>query len=67
VTVSTGPPTVMVPNVLEDTVSQATTALQNAGLVVAGVQGNPNGTVMGTIPATGQTVQRGSNVTILAH
>jgi beta-lactam-binding protein with PASTA domain len=67
VTVSTGPPTTTVPNVLDDTVSQATTTLSNAGLVVAGVQGNPNGTVMGTIPATGQTVQKGSNVTILAH
>jgi beta-lactam-binding protein with PASTA domain len=34
---------------------------------VAGVQGNPNGTVKGTIPPTGATVQKGSSVTILAH
>jgi eukaryotic-like serine/threonine-protein kinase len=67
VTVSTGPPTTTVPNVLDDTVSQATTTLQGAGLTVAGVQGNPNGTVMGTQPATGTTVPTGSSVTILAH
>ena len=41
--------------------------LQNDGLVVAGVQGNPNGTVVGTEPPTGATVPTGSNVTILAH
>jgi eukaryotic-like serine/threonine-protein kinase len=67
VTVSTGPPTVQVPNVIGETVPQATTNLQNAGLNVAGVQGNPNGTAQGTIPATYQTVPTGSSVTILAH
>jgi beta-lactam-binding protein with PASTA domain len=67
VTVSTGPPTTTVPNVLGDTVTQATTALQNDGLVVAGVQGNPNGTVVGTQPPTNNTVPTGSSVTILAH
>jgi beta-lactam-binding protein with PASTA domain len=67
VTISTGPPTVAIPNVLGDTVSQATTALQGQGLVVAGVQGNPNGTVQGTQPATGTVVDTGSSVTILAH
>jgi eukaryotic-like serine/threonine-protein kinase len=67
VTVSSGPPTTTVPNVLGDLVGQATDALQNAGLVPAGVQGNPNGTVKGTIPPTGATVQKGSSVTILSH
>jgi eukaryotic-like serine/threonine-protein kinase len=67
VTVSTGPPTVQVPNVIGDSVTQATTVLQNAGLNVAGVQGNPNGTAQGTVPATYQTVPTGSSVTILAR
>ncbi len=67
VTVSTGPPTVQVPNVIGETVSQATTTLQNQGLTVAGVQGNPNGTAAGTSPATNTTVNAGSSVTILAH
>jgi beta-lactam-binding protein with PASTA domain len=67
VTVSTGPPTVQVPNVIGDSVSQATTALQNAGLNVAGVQGNPNGTAQGTQPPTTATVPTGSSVTILTH
>jgi eukaryotic-like serine/threonine-protein kinase len=67
VTVSSGPPTTTVSNVLGDIVSQATVTLQNDGLVVAGVQGNPNGTVVGTEPPTGATVPTGSNVTILAH
>jgi serine/threonine-protein kinase len=67
VTVSTGPPTTTVPNVLGDTVMQATNTLQGDGLVVSGVQGNPNGTVNGTVPATGTTVPTGSSVQILAH
>jgi serine/threonine-protein kinase len=67
VTVSTGPPTTTVPNVLDDTVPQATTTLQGDGLTVSGVQGNPTGTVTGTVPATGTTVPTGSSVQILAH
>jgi serine/threonine-protein kinase len=67
VTVSSGPPTVMVPNVLGDTVSQASTVLTNAGLVVSGVSGNPNGIVRGTDPPTGATVPTGSSVQILTH
>jgi serine/threonine-protein kinase len=67
VTVSSGPPTVVVPNVFDDTVSQATTALQTAGLNVTGVHGNPNGTVDGTDPPQGTTVDTGSAITINAH
>jgi serine/threonine protein kinase/beta-lactam-binding protein with PASTA domain len=67
VTVSSGPPVTNVPNVLGDTVSQATTTLQNDDLVPSGVQGNPNGTVVGTNPPTNTTVQKGSSVQILAH
>jgi serine/threonine-protein kinase len=65
--VSTGPPTTQVPNVIGDSVSAATTALQDDGLDVTGVQGNPNGTAVGTDPATGQTVLVGSPVQILAQ
>jgi beta-lactam-binding protein with PASTA domain len=64
VTVSSGPPTVLVPNVFGDTVSQATTVLQNAGLNVDQVNGNPNGTVRSTNPAIGSTVPVGDDVTI---
>jgi eukaryotic-like serine/threonine-protein kinase len=62
VNVSTGPPTTKVPNVLQDTVSQATTALQSAGLTVSGVSGSPNNNVVGTQPSIGSTVPTGSSV-----
>jgi serine/threonine-protein kinase len=67
VSVSTGPPTTQVQNVIGDSVTQATSVLQGQGLDVTGVQGNPNGTAMGTDPATGTTVPVGSAVTILAQ
>jgi serine/threonine-protein kinase len=67
VTVSKGPPTTTVPNVYGDTVSQATTTLQDDGLTVSGVQGNPNGTATGTDPPGGTTVPTGSSVQIQAH
>ncbi len=62
VNVSTGPPTTTVPNVLQDTVSQATTALQNDGLTVSGVSGSPNNKVVGTQPSIGSTVPVGSSI-----
>jgi beta-lactam-binding protein with PASTA domain len=67
VTVSTGPPTTTVPNVIGDTVSQATTAIEAAGLTASGVQGNPNGTVVGTQPSVGSTVPTSSSVELYAH
>jgi eukaryotic-like serine/threonine-protein kinase len=67
VNVSTGPPTTTVPNVLQDTVSQATSALQSAGLTVSGVSGNPNNNVVGTQPSIGSTVQTGSAVQLFTH
>ncbi len=67
VNVSTGPPTVAVPDVQGDSVAQATTALQGAGLTPSGVKGNPSGTVTGTDPAIGQTVPVGSSVQLLTH
>jgi beta-lactam-binding protein with PASTA domain len=67
VTVSTGPPTTTVPNVIGDTVSQATTVIEQQGLTASGVQGNPNGTVVGTQPSVGSTVDTGSSVELFAH
>ncbi|MGO8863803.1 MAG: protein kinase domain-containing protein [Acidimicrobiales bacterium] len=67
VTVSSGPPMIPVPNVLDDTVAQATAALQAAGLTVSGVDGNPTGPVVGTDPGEGTSVTLGSSVTILAQ
>ena len=67
VTVSTGPPTVAIPNVIGDTIAQATATLQGAGLVVAGVSGDPSKMAKGTSPATGTVVPTGSSVTILTH
>ena len=67
VNVSTGPPTVQVPNVLDDTVTQATTALEGAGLSVSGVSGSPNNNVVGTQPSIGSTVNTGSSVQLFTH
>jgi eukaryotic-like serine/threonine-protein kinase len=67
VNVSTGPPTVQIPNVQGDTVQQATAALQGAGLNPSGVQGNPTGTVVGTQPSIGSTVPTGSSVQLFSQ
>jgi eukaryotic-like serine/threonine-protein kinase len=67
VNVSTGPPTVQVPNVQGQSVSQATSALQAAGLGVSGVSGNPSNNVQGTQPAAGSTAQVGSSVQLITH
>jgi beta-lactam-binding protein with PASTA domain len=67
VTVSSGPATVQIPNVIGDSVTQAAGVLTQAGLVVSGVTGNPNGVVRGTDPPTGTTVDTGSSVQILTH
>jgi serine/threonine-protein kinase len=65
VTVSSGPPTTTVPNVFDDTVEQATNALESAGLSVGGVTGNPNNPVVGTVPSQGSTVPTGSSVQLV--
>ncbi len=67
VTVSTGPPTTTVPNVIQDTVAQATTALQNDGLSVSGVSGDPSHKVTGTQPSVGSTVPTGSSIQLFTH
>jgi serine/threonine-protein kinase len=62
VNVSTGPPTTTVPNVTDDTVAQATSALQQDGLSVSGVSGDPSHKVIGTQPSEGSTVPTGSSI-----
>jgi beta-lactam-binding protein with PASTA domain len=62
-TVSSGPPTTVIPaSIVGMGVAQAVATLQAAGLTVSGVQGNPVGTVTGTTPGVGTTVQVGSAV-----
>ncbi len=65
VVVSTGPPMVQVPDVSGLPISEAATRLSSSGLTVAGVQGNPVNVVQRTSPAAGQTVRRGSEVTLV--
>ncbi len=67
VTVSTGPPTTTVPDVIGDSVSQATSALQQDGLSVSGVSGSPNNNVTGTQPSVGSTVDTGSSIQLFTH
>jgi serine/threonine-protein kinase len=67
VDVSTGPPTTTVPNVIGDSVSQATSVLQQGGLNVSGVSGSPNNNVIGTQPAVGTTVPTGSPIQLYTH
>jgi serine/threonine-protein kinase len=62
--VSTGPPTVQVPNVSGDTVAAAQTALQAAGLKLGQVYGPSGGRVFATVPEPGTTVNVGSSVNL---
>ncbi len=64
-TVSKGPPTVPVPSVAGLSVVDAGNKLEAAGLVVSGTQGSPTKPVVGTSPAAGTTVRKGSAVTIV--
>jgi serine/threonine-protein kinase len=67
VNVSTGPPTTKVPDVKSDSVQEATDALQQAGLSVSGVSGDPSHNVVGTQPSVGSTVPTGSSVQLFTH
>jgi serine/threonine-protein kinase len=67
VNVSTGPPTTTVPDVKGDSVQQATAALQEQGLSVSGVSGDPSHNVVGTQPSVGSTVPTGSSVQLFTH
>ncbi|MGH9114266.1 MAG: PASTA domain-containing protein, partial [Acidimicrobiales bacterium] len=65
VNVSKGPDLVAVPDVRDDTVSQASQVLSNDGFQVSGVTGNPTANVTGTSPGAGTMLRRGSAVQIL--
>ena len=62
--VSSGPPTVQVPNLSGDTVAQAEAALQSHGLQVGLVFGPAHGNVFATVPEPGTTVNEGSSVNL---
>ena len=68
--VSTGPPTVAVPDVRHDTQAQAQTAISGAGLVANVIMqpvsnANQNGVVLSQSPAAGTQVQSGSTVNVV--
>jgi eukaryotic-like serine/threonine-protein kinase len=65
VQVSKGPQMVAVPNVAQDSVSQATQTLEAAGFSVSGVTGNPTATVTGTSPSEGTLLVIHSSVQII--
>ncbi|HVA36430.1 MAG TPA: Stk1 family PASTA domain-containing Ser/Thr kinase [Candidatus Dormibacteraeota bacterium] len=69
VVVSTGAPPASVPNLVGGTLDQAQSALQQAGLqstVQYSIQqSSPAGSVVGQQPGPGQTVTKGSTVTLL--
>jgi serine/threonine protein kinase/beta-lactam-binding protein with PASTA domain len=65
VEVSKGPQLVAVPNVAQDSVSEATNALEGAGFSVTGVTGNPTATVTGTYPPAGTLLVIHSSVQII--
>ena len=67
VNVSTGPPTTTVPDVKGDSIQEATSAMQNAGLSVSGVSGDPSRKVVGTQPSIGSTVPTGSAVQLFTY
>ena len=62
--VSTGPPTVQVPNESGRTVAQAEADLQAKGLKVGSVFGPSHGHVFASVPEPGTTVQEGSSVNL---
>ena len=69
-TVSSGPPPVNVPQLVNDTVAQATTALQNLGLTLgAQTSANsptvPSGEIISEMPISGTSVAIGSAVAVV--
>ena len=65
VQVSKGPN--IIPDVSRLSVADAADALQKAGYVVAGVDGNPTRTVVGTNPPSGTPAKQGTGVTIITR
>ena len=64
VIISTGPPIETVPNLSNDTVQAATSALQQVGLAIGQVYGPPGGRVFTTVPLAGQQLRKGSAVNL---
>ena len=64
VNISLGPQPVPVPNLSGDTVAQATTALQKAGLTLGSVYGPSKGNVFHSTPDAGTNVSPGTAVSI---
>ena len=64
VVVSTGPPLVDVPDVIGESVEDATTTLEGAGLEADVERYRPGRTVRRTSPRPGTTVRRGTTVTL---
>jgi serine/threonine protein kinase/beta-lactam-binding protein with PASTA domain len=62
--VSSGPPTVQVPNESGKSISAAEADLQSHGLKVGSVFGPGGGTVFASVPEPGQTVVQGSTVNL---
>jgi serine/threonine-protein kinase len=65
--VSKGPPLVEVPDVSGMSVDDATAELEDAGLVVGGVEGRPNRDVRATDPEAGEEVQEGTEITLITR
>jgi serine/threonine-protein kinase len=65
--VSSGLPRVEVPDVEGLDVRDATEAIEEAGLVVGGVEGPPNRDVVSTDPPAGDTIREGSEVTLVTR
>ncbi len=65
ITVSSGPATVTVPNVVGDSLSSAVSTLENLGLVVnVSPSTATSGTVTSTSPSSGSSVAAGSTITV---
>ncbi|MHB8437570.1 MAG: Stk1 family PASTA domain-containing Ser/Thr kinase [Acidimicrobiales bacterium] len=67
VNVSQGPPPVVIPNVIGDTVPQAIEALQAAGLNPQSDQGPLGGHVFATNPNVGTSVPQGTAITLYSR
>lgn len=67
VSISQGPPPVVVPRVYGHTMSEAITMLENAGLVPASDQFLLGGTVFASNPPEGATVPQGTSVTLYSR
>ena len=63
--VSAGPEPVRMPQLAELSLAQAVDELEARGLIFADTQGTPGEPVIGTIPAAGEIVEVGTEVTIV--